>query len=177
MKHLEETLPNSPFAERQLYAEGPDLFSPGTFNAEAYWTKISKSRINARYISPFAIILHEKGVYPKIGKGTWIGHFCVLDGSQGLVIGENCEISCGAQIYTHSTAKRCVLGETKETAPVNIEDSVFIGPNSIVSMGCHVGAHSIIGGLSVLDKYTVVTPYTFWAGIPAKFKKDVRRLK
>jgi hypothetical protein len=40
---------------------------------------------------------------PKIGKGTWIGAFCLIDGQGGLVIGKGCDIACGAHILTHST--------------------------------------------------------------------------
>jgi serine acetyltransferase len=70
-----------------------------SFNAADEWERISKGSIKARYISPFSILLHKNGVYPKIGRGTWIGHFTVIDGSQGLEIGENCDICCGVQIF------------------------------------------------------------------------------
>ena len=45
---------------------------------------------------------------PEIGEGCWIGAFTVVDGSGGLVIGAGCEISAGAQIYTHSTVRRVI---------------------------------------------------------------------
>ena len=45
---------------------------------------------------------------PVIGDDVWIGAFCVIDGSGGLSIGRGCDISAGAQIYTHSTVERCV---------------------------------------------------------------------
>ena len=44
----------------------------------------------------FCIISGE----PKIGKDTWIGYFCLIDGSGGLEIGEHCSISSGVHIYT-----------------------------------------------------------------------------
>ncbi|MEI2708095.1 MAG: ribosome recycling factor, partial [Chitinophagaceae bacterium] len=47
---------------------------------------------------------------PTVGEGTWIGAFTLIDGSGGLTIGAGCDISSGAQIYTHSSAKRCVSG-------------------------------------------------------------------
>lgn len=145
MKKAEK--PNSPFESDMQITE---------FNAAELWTRVSGGRIQARYISPFAIILHQEGVYPKIGKGTWIGHFCIIDGSQGLEIGENCDISSGVQIYTHSTAKRCSRGFLKEVAPVKIGDSVFIGPNSIVSMGSIIADQAIIKPLTYLKPYSVV---------------------
>ena len=56
--------------------------------------------------NPHAWIVGE----PAIGPGCWIGAFTVIDGSGGLTIGAGCDISAGAQIYTHSTVRR-VLSE------------------------------------------------------------------
>src|ERR1700745_1035295 len=44
-----------------------------------------------------------------VGRNTWIGPGCILDGSGGsLEIGDWCSISAGAQIYTHNTVNRSV---------------------------------------------------------------------
>ena len=43
-----------------------------------------------------------------IGEDCWIGAFTVIDGSGGLSIGRGCDISAGAQIYSHSTVRRVV---------------------------------------------------------------------
>jgi len=142
-------------------------------NTAEFWSKVSKGYIQARYISPFSIILHAQGIYPKIGKGVWIGHWTVIDGSQGLEIGVSSDISCGVHIYSHSTALRGTLGKEKETGSVKVGDNVFIGPNSVISMGCQIGEHAIIAPLSYLDKNTIVEPYSFWAGIPATLKKRI----
>jgi len=131
------------------------------FNATEAWNKKSQGRIQARYISPFAVILYKRlstveVEYPKIGKGTWIGHFCIIDGSQDLEIGENCNISCGVQIYTHSTSKRCAYDMPKETAPTKIGNNVFIGPNSVIAMGCEIGDQVVIGALSYISKFSII---------------------
>jgi len=139
--------PNSPF-EMDFKELG--------FNAAKWWEQVSKGRIQARYISPFAIILHQDGVYPKIGKGTWIGHFCIIDGSQGLEIGEGCDISCGVHIYTHSTLKRCLYDMPKQMAPTTIGNNVFIGPNSVISMGCKIGDRVAIGPLSYVAPHSEI---------------------
>ena len=106
---------------------------------------------------------------PEIGTGTWIGAFTVIDGSGGLRIGAGCDISCGAQIYTHSTVKRCVSGRSYETVdrqPTVIGDRVFIGANATILMGVTVGDGAVIGaGAGVTDD---VAPYTVVAGVPAR---------
>ena len=42
----------------------------------------------------------------KVGKHCWIGPNVILDGQGGLTIGDHCDISAGAQIYTHHTIAR-----------------------------------------------------------------------
>ena len=62
---------------------------------------------------------------PVIGDGCWIGAYTVIDGSGGLTIGRGVDVSCGAQIYTHSTARRCVSGRqhpTIDREPTSIGD-------------------------------------------------------
>ena len=148
-----------------------------TLNAASWWKRESEGNIHARYISPFSVILHKQGEYPKIGEGTWIGHFTVIDGSQGLTIGESCEISSGVHIYTHTTHLRCTLGKDKETAPVHIGNHVFIGPNSIISMGVEIGDQAMIAPVSFVGAFTKIPKYALYAGAPAIWKGDMRRRK
>jgi acetyltransferase-like isoleucine patch superfamily enzyme len=106
---------------------------------------------------------------PEIGEGTWIGAFTVIDGSGGLRIGRGCDIASGAQIYTHSTARRCVSGReyaTVDRAPVTIGDYVFIGPGAVVMMGVTIGDRSVIGGGAVV--IDDVPPSTMVGGVPGR---------
>ena len=106
---------------------------------------------------------------PEIGAGTWIGAFTVLDGSGGLRIGQGCDISCGAQIYTHSSAKRCVSGRAYpdvDRAPTTIGDRVFIGANAVIQMGVTIGDGAVIGAGAVVT--TDVAPGSVVGGVPAR---------
>lgn len=114
---------------------------------------------------PLALLSGE----PEIGSGTWIGPFCVLDGSGGLTVGQGCDISAGAQIYTHSSAKRCVSGRTYDVvdrAPTTLGDRVFVGANAVVNMGVTVGDGAVIGAGSVVTRD--VAAGTIVAGVPAR---------
>ena len=106
---------------------------------------------------------------PEIGEGTWVGPFTLLDGSGGLRIGAGCDISAGAQIYTHSTARRCVSGRTYEVvdrARTTLGDHVFVGAGAVILMGATVGDGAVIGaGAVVTDD---VASYTVVAGVPAR---------
>ena len=113
---------------------------------------------------PLAWIVGE----PEIGEGTWIGAFCVVDGSGGLTIGSGCDLSAGSQVYTHSTARRCVSGREHsevDRAPTTIGDRVFIGANAVVNMGVTIGDGAVVGSGAVVTRN--VAPGEIVAGVPA----------
>lgn len=112
---------------------------------------------------------------PEIGAGTWIGPFCLIDGSGGLHIGAGCDISAGAQIYSHSTVLRCASGREvpdPERRPTWIGDHVFIGPNATVLMGVRIGDGAVVGAGAVVA--TDVPAGQVVAGVPARHLGDVR---
>lgn len=115
-------------------------------------------------------IYHLSYVYGdvKVGEHTWVGPYTLLDGTGGLSIGSWCAISAGTQIYTHDSAARAVTAGKGPTLrePVAIEDCCFVGPLSIVTMGVTIGAHSVVGGHSYVNRD--VDPYSIVVGAPAR---------
>lgn len=90
----------------------------------------------------------------KVGRNTWIGPHAVLDGSGGLSIGDNCSISAGVQIYSHDSVRWATSGGSQgyDFEATRIEDNCYIGPNAIVAKGVTIGAGSIVGANSYVDK-------------------------
>ena len=91
----------------------------------------------------------------RVGRNTWIGPGCILDGSGGgLDIGDWCSISAGVQIYTHNTVNRSIsLGKRPvDYASTRIGDGVYIGPNAVIQMGVTVGDRAIIGANSLVNR-------------------------
>lgn len=107
---------------------------------------------------------------PDIGEGCWIGAFTVIDGSGGLTIGNHCDISAGAQIYTHSTVRRALnSGDAAvERAPTTIGDNVHVGANAVVLMGCTIGDGAVIAAGAVVPQFTNVPAGAVAAGVPAR---------
>src|SRR6267378_1836110 len=107
----------------------------------------------------------------KVGRRTWIGPGCILDGSGGgLEIGDFCSISSGVQIYTHDTVKRSIsLGvEPVDYAPTKIGSGVYIGPNAVLQMGLTIGDKVIIGANSFVNRDIPTGSKAF--GTPARIQ-------
>lgn len=126
---------------------------------------VSDAGLPANRWNPHAWVVGE----PDVGEGTWIGAFTVIDASGGLTIGAGCDISSGVQIYTHSSAKRCVSGrdhDAVDRSPVVIGDRVFVGAGAVVNMGVRIGDESVVGAGAVVTRD--VPPRTIVAGVPAR---------
>lgn len=119
--------------------------------------------------NPHAWVVGE----PDIGAGCWIGAFTVIDGSGGLRIGRGCDISAGAQIYTHSTVHRALSeGEQPiQRAGTEIGDHVHVGAGAIILMGCAIGSHSVVAAGAVVTQGTVAPPWSVLAGVPARVRE------
>jgi acetyltransferase-like isoleucine patch superfamily enzyme len=107
----------------------------------------------------------------RVGRNTWIGPGCILDGSGGgLEIGDWCSISAGVQIYTHHTVNRSTsLGRLPvDYAPTRIGNGVYLGPNAIVQMGVTIGDKAIIGANSLVNRDVPAGAKAF--GTPARFR-------
>lgn len=121
--------------------------------------KIGKKSIiysGAKVISPWKI---------QIGAHSIVGDDNILDGRGRLSIGNNVNLSTGVWIWT---GQHCVQGEwfEYESAPVIIEDYVWLGGRTIIMPGVKVGYGAVVASGAVVTKDC--EPYGIYAGIPAK---------
>lgn len=110
-----------------------------------------------------------------IGKDTIIGENAVFDGRERLVIGDHVDIASEVMIYnSEHDLKDPHFGPL--SAPVVIEDYVFIGPRAIILPGVtiHKGAAVAAGAVVTKD----VSEGSIVGGVPAKeiSKRDVANL-
>jgi acetyltransferase-like isoleucine patch superfamily enzyme len=106
----------------------------------------------------------------KVGDHCWIGPNVILDGQGGLTIGDHCDISGGAQIYTHDTVARCLSGGVAavEQAPVTIGSCVYIGPQCVIEKGVTIGDRVVIGAMSLVNR-DIPSGARAW-GTPARLR-------
>jgi acetyltransferase-like isoleucine patch superfamily enzyme len=110
------------------------------------------------------------------GKGCIrIGNYCLIcsgariGSAHEIIIGDNCMIASNVYITDsdwHDIYNRISIGKT---APIKIENNVWIGDSAIVCKGVTIGKNSIIGaGAVVVD---AIPPNCVAAGNPAKVVK------
>lgn len=120
----------------------------------------------------FTRILQEEGI--QVGSHTvfFDPHTQTIDRERPwmLKIGDYCKITRGTTIlchdYSRSVLRRAygeVIGEAAETV---IGDNVFIGVNSVILMGAHIGSDVIIGAGSVVSGH--IPDRCVAAGNPAR---------
>jgi len=104
----------------------------------------------------------------QVGNNTWIGPFTLLDGSGGLIIGDNCSISAGVQIYTHDSVEWALSGGSDEldTAQTVISSRCYIGSNTVIGKGVTIGEGCVVGAMSLV--LTDIPPHSKAWGTPAK---------
>lgn len=101
----------------------------------------------------------------KVGKDTVIGEGIVLDGRDKLIIGDHVDIASEVMIYN---AEHDIndAGFKAVSAPVEIDDYVFIGPRAIILPGVKIGRGAVVGAGAVVTKD--VSEFKIVGGVPAK---------
>ena len=101
----------------------------------------------------------------KIGANSIIGHRALLDARNGLVIGNNVNLSNEVMIWTmHHDYNSPDFIQTGKM--VIIEDYVWICSRAIILPGVHIGKGAVVAAGAVVTKN--VPPFTVVGGIPAK---------
>jgi acetyltransferase-like isoleucine patch superfamily enzyme len=127
-------------------------------------------------LHPVFLTTWEAGAALEIGDDFAMtgGVICVAERitiGNHVMVGANCTIM-DTDFHPLDPDSRRREPMAAETAPVHIEDDVFIGMHSLVLKGVSLGAGCIIGAGSVVA--TDVPPYTIAAGNPARV---IRTLK
>jgi maltose O-acetyltransferase len=100
-----------------------------------------------------------------IGQDSIVGENATLDGREKLTIGSHVDIATDVMIYN---AQHDVHDESFKaiSAPVVIEDYVFVGPRAIILPGVTVKKGAVVGAGAVVTKD--VEEFKIVGGVPAK---------
>lgn len=103
-----------------------------------------------------------------IGKGSIIGDKAVLDGRNGIIVGENVTFASEVRIWTeqHDHRDPWFRCNTQQHLPVIIDDRAWIGSHVIILHSVHIGEGAVVAAGAVVTHD--VPPFTIVAGIPAK---------
>lgn len=135
-------------------------------------------------ISDTALIMRPENL--SIGDNVWIWHHTILDATEGLVIGEGCQIGAWVGIFTHGSQNSIRLyGSSYVDIPaearkgytrglVSIGDYTFIGAGCSVFPGVNIGKGCIIAASSLVTKD--IPDYSIVQGIPGRIIGDTRKL-
>jgi len=104
----------------------------------------------------------------EIGRETWVGPHCSLDGTGGLTIGHHCSISSGCELLSHDTARWALSGGAAdyEYDPTWIGDCCFLGSRAVITKGVTIGDRSLIAAGAVVT--TNLPDNSIAAGVPAR---------
>jgi len=105
-----------------------------------------------------------------LGKNSFVGSFSVIGSNDLVKIGSDVMIAQSVSIRDtdHQFGKKEVPMNTQgiTTAPVIIEDDVWVGYGAVITKGVRIGKGAIIGANAVVTKN--VEPYSIMGGVPAK---------
>lgn len=109
-----------------------------------------------------------------IGDDCWLGPHSLIYGNGGVTIGNHVMIASHCVINTVShNAGRLDIPMSQQgihTAPVIIEDDVWVGIRAVILQGVRVGRGSIIGAGAMVTRD--VPPGCVVAGVPARIIRE-----
>lgn len=100
-----------------------------------------------------------------VGEHSIIGHHAILDGRNGLIIGDNVSLGTGVWIWTAEHDPQSPDFATVGGA-VTIGNYACINSRAIILPGIHVGKGAVVAAGAVVTKD--VSPYAIVGGVPAK---------
>lgn len=110
----------------------------------------------------------DYGNHIEVGKNFFANYNCTILDVAKVIIGDNCQLAPNVAIYT---AGHPVHPDTRNTAyeygiEVTIGDNVWIGGNTVICPGVHIGSNTVIGAGSVVTKD--IPDWCVAAGNPCK---------
>ena len=115
----------------------------------------------------------DYGTHIKVGKNFFANYNCTIIDVAVVTIGDNCQMAPNVAIYT---AGHPVYPTTRNSAyeygkAVTIGDNVWIGGNTVILPGVHIGNNAVIGAGSVVTKD--IPDWCIAVGNPCRVQKKI----
>lgn len=145
-----------------------------------------------------SLIKEVRGFYPQIGENCYLAENCTIVGDviigndcsiwfntvlrgdvNSIRIGNNVNIQDGSVLHTlyqKSTVEignYVSVGHNVTVHGAKINDYALIGMGAILLDYVEVGEGAIVAAGALVLSNTKIPPHTLWAGVPAKFVKNV----
>ncbi|WP_082594689.1 acyltransferase [Sphingomonas sp. Root710] len=114
-------------------------------------------------------ILVTNGALVRIGAGTRIGLYSVINGGASIDIGHKSLISgfvyLQSSMHSFSNSNTAISDQGYKHAPVILKEGVWLGSHVVIMPGRTVGAYAVVGSNAVVTKD--VAPGAVVGGVPA----------
>ena len=115
----------------------------------------------------------DYGSHIEVGKNFFANYNCTIIDVAKVKIGDNCQMAPNVAVYT---AGHPIHPDTRNTAyeygkEVTIGDNCWIGGNSVICPGVHIGNNVVIGAGSVVTKD--IPDWSIAAGNPCKVIRKI----
>lgn len=117
----------------------------------------------------------DYGTHIEVGKNFFANYNCTILDVAKVKIGDNCQLAPGVAIYTaghpvHPVTRNSCYEFGKE---ITIGDNVWIGGNSVICPGVHIGSNVVIGAGSVVTRD--IPDWVIAAGNPCRVIRPVTK--
>lgn len=115
----------------------------------------------------------DYGKHIEVGKNFFANYNCTLIDVAKIKIGDNCMMAPNVSVYTaghpvHPVSRNSAYEYGKE---VTIGDNVWLGGNTVICPGVHIGSNVVIGAGSVVTKD--IPDWCVAAGNPCKVIRKI----
>lgn len=115
----------------------------------------------------------DYGSHIEVGKNFFANYNCTIIDVAKVKIGDNCQMAPNVAIYTaghpvHPVSRNSLYEYGIE---ITIGDNVWIGGNTVILPGVHIGSNTIIGAGSVVTKD--IPDWVIAAGNPCKVIRKI----
>lgn len=128
------------------------------------------------YVHPQSSVIGDV----RIGEHVFVAPMVSIRGDRGsIVIGDETNIQDGVVIhsdprFTTRIGKRVNIGHNASIHSEEIGSCAAIGMGAVLMLGSKVAEGALIGNCALLHDRTVTEPYKVYAGIPAKYMRDLK---